>query len=65
MPRDPTRSASDAATVAESKAPFQLIVCYNEWGEGTAIESATAWSSSSGHGVYVDILHQVFGQYPR
>jgi RNA polymerase sigma factor (sigma-70 family) len=63
--RDPTTFRENAVTVAESKAPFQLIVSYNEWGEGTAIESATAWSSSSGHGVYVDILHQVFGEYPR
>ena len=63
--RDPTTFRQNAVTVAESKAPFQLIVSYNEWGEGTAIESATAWSSPSGHGVYVDILHQVFAEYPR
>lgn len=65
QPRDPARFHQDVVAMAESKAPFQLIVTYNEWGEGTAVESATAWSSSSGHGVYVDILHQVFGEYPR
>jgi RNA polymerase sigma factor (sigma-70 family) len=65
VPRDPTRFRQDVTAEAESKAPFQLIVSYNEWGEGTAVESATAWSSSSGHGVYMDILHQVFGEYPR
>jgi RNA polymerase sigma factor (sigma-70 family) len=63
--RNPTTFRQNAVTVAESKSPFQLIVSYNEWGEGTAIESSTVWSSSSGHGVYVDILHQVFGEYPR
>jgi hypothetical protein len=51
--------------VAQSRAPFQLIISYNEWGEGTAVESATAWSTPTGHGAYGDILHQVFGAYPR
>lgn len=65
VPRDPTQFRADVTEVAESKDPFQLIISYNEWGEGTAIESATAWSSSSGHGVYMDILHQVFAAHPR
>jgi hypothetical protein len=51
--------------VATSKAPFQLIISYNEWGEGTSVESATAWASASGHGLYIDILHDVFGAHPR
>lgn len=63
--RDPAKFKSDVTAVAKSDAPFQLIISYNEWGEGTAAESATAWSSASGHGVYMDILHQVFGAYPR
>ena len=65
VPRDPARFQQDVTTVARSGDPFQLIISYNEWGEGTAAESATAWASPSGHGVYMDILHQVFGQYPR
>jgi RNA polymerase sigma factor (sigma-70 family) len=65
IPRDPTTFRQQVTEVAESKDPFQLIISYNEWGEGTAVESATAWSSASGHGVYMDILHQVFGEYPR
>ena len=65
VPRNPTQFRKDAITVAQSKAPFQLIVTYNEWVEGTSVESATAWPSASGHGVYMDILHQVFTQYPR
>ena len=65
VPRDPATFRQEVTTVAESKAPFQLIISYNEWGEGTAVESATAWGSASGHGVYVDILHQVFGAHPR
>jgi hypothetical protein len=65
VPRDPARFKSDVTKVAQSRAPFQLIISYNEWGEGTAAESATAWGSASGHGVYMDILHDVFSAYPR
>ncbi len=64
VPRNPAAFQQEVTSVAESKAPFQLIVSYNEWGEGTAAESATAWPSASGHGVYMDILHQVFGAHP-
>jgi RNA polymerase sigma factor (sigma-70 family) len=63
--RDPAKFRRDVTTVATSKAPFQLIISYNEWGEGTAVESATAWASASGHGVYVDVLHDVFAAHPR
>ena len=65
IPRDPADFRQQVTEVAESREPFQLIISYNEWGEGTAVESATLWSSASGHGVYMDILHQVFGAYPR
>jgi RNA polymerase sigma factor (sigma-70 family) len=65
VPRDPARFLQDVTTVATSRDPFELIVSYNEWGEGTAVESATAWASPSGHGVYMDILHQVFAAHPR
>ena len=63
--RDPATFRQQVTEVAESKDPFQLIISYNEWGEGTSVESATAWSSPSGHGVYMDILHQVFSAHPR
>jgi RNA polymerase sigma factor (sigma-70 family) len=65
VPRDLARFRQDATTVATSGEPFQLVVTYNEWGEGTAVESSTAWPSSSGHGAYLDILHEVFGAHPR
>ncbi len=41
-----------------SGAPFQLITTFNEWGEGTAVESATQWASPSGYGQYLDVLHE-------
>jgi hypothetical protein len=65
VPRDLTRFRQDAVTVATSGAPFQLVVTYNEWGEGTAVESSTDWASASGHGAYMDILHEVFAAHPR
>jgi hypothetical protein len=40
-----------------SKANFQLITSFNEWGEGTAVESGTNWESLSGYGLYLDALH--------
>jgi RNA polymerase sigma factor (sigma-70 family) len=65
VPRDLDRFRQDATTVATSGEPFQLVVTYNEWGEGTSAESATDWSSSSGHGAYMDILHEIFAAHPR
>ena len=65
VPRDLTRFRQDAVTVATSGAPFQLVVTYNEWGEGTAVESSTDWASAGGHGAYMDILHEVFAAHPR
>jgi hypothetical protein len=41
-----------------SRAPFQLITTFNEWGEGTAVESAQEWATSSGFGAYLDALHK-------
>ncbi|MFD4545877.1 hypothetical protein [Streptomyces sp. NPDC058466] len=34
-------------------------------GEGTAAGSATQWSSPSGHGAYMDVLHDVFTAHSR
>jgi hypothetical protein len=40
-----------------SREPWQLVTTFNEWGEGTAVESASEWSSASGYGAYLDVLH--------
>lgn len=45
--------------MAGSDALFHLVISFNEWGEGTAVESATAWSSPSGYGRYLDVLHAI------
>lgn len=41
----------------KSNRDWQLIVSFNEWGEGTAVESAVEWESNSGYGIYLDCLH--------
>ena len=63
--RDLTRWAADIRNMVASRAPFQLVTTFNEWGEGTAVEasdrmadgSAGGWSSHSGYGAYLDLLH--------
>jgi acid phosphatase type 7 len=40
-----------------SKARFQLIQSFNEWGDGTAVEAGWEWPTSSGYGAYLDALH--------
>jgi hypothetical protein len=32
---------------------------FSEWGEGTAVEPALEWSSPSGYGSYLDVLHEL------
>jgi hypothetical protein len=55
--------AFDAAVKAmkASGDQFELVTTWNEWIEGTAIESATQWASASGYGAYVDVLHKELG----
>ena len=36
---------------------WQLVTTFNEWGEGTSVESAQEWGSTSGYGQYLDVLH--------
>jgi hypothetical protein len=55
--RDPIRWAVNVRDMNASNAPFQLVTTFNEWGEGSSVESATEWSSGSGFGTYLDALH--------
>lgn len=57
LARDPTTFATVVRAMVASRAPFQLVTTFNEWGEGTAVESATQWATASGYGTYLDILH--------
>lgn len=64
LPRDPARFARDVAAMVDSGARWQLVTTFNEWGEGTSVESAREWASPSGHGVYLDILHRLLARTP-
>jgi hypothetical protein len=55
--RDPARWATNVADMVNSHEPWQLITTFNEWMEGTSVEDATEWDSSSGQGSYLDALH--------
>jgi len=57
--RDASRWALDIRRMVASGTRWQLITTFNEWGEGTAVESADQWATSSGQGAYLDALHMV------
>lgn len=57
LARDPARWQTNVNDMKASNATWQLITTFNEWGEGTAVEGAQNWNSSSGFGTYLDILH--------
>jgi hypothetical protein len=64
LSRDQMRFAKNVADMFASNAPWQLVTTFNEWGEGTSVESASQWASSSGYGTYLDILHANGGATP-
>jgi hypothetical protein len=47
--RDLSRWAGDVHQMVASGAPWQLVTTFNEWGEGTAIESSTDWNTAYLH----------------
>lgn len=57
LERDPKRWNSDIRDMLAASSKFHLITTFNEWGEGTSIESASEWASPSGFGLYLDALH--------
>jgi hypothetical protein len=57
LARDLTRWNQNVRDMVASGAPFQLVTTFNEWGEGTSVESAKEWETSSGYGAYLDALH--------
>jgi hypothetical protein len=64
LARDLARFERDVEAMAASKAQFHLVTTFNEWGEGTAVESSTSWPSSSGYGQYLDVLHRFGAEAP-
>ena len=59
LSRDPPAWEKAVRDMVASRARFQLVTTFNEWGEGTAVESARQWQSTSGYGTYLDTLHEL------
>ena len=59
LSRDPTRWRDDVAAMLSSNALWQLVLTFNEWPEGTSVESAREWATPSGFGAYLDVLHEL------
>ena len=57
LARDVARFDQDVRDMVASGEPWQLVTTFNEWGEGTSVESAAEWASPSGQGKYLDVLH--------
>jgi hypothetical protein len=57
--RDVNRWTQEIRSMVTSGTRWQLITTFNEWGEGTAVESADQWATASGQGAYLDALHAV------
>lgn len=59
LARDPVRFAQNVADWNAAAVQWKLVTTFNEEGEGSMVEPATAWESPSGFGTYLDILHGV------
>ena len=56
-PRDLPRWNDDITDMNGTALPWHLVLTFNEWGEGTSVESAREWATPSGYGAYLDALH--------
>jgi len=52
LARDLRRFQENVQDMVASREPWQLVTTFNEWGEGTATESADEWGQA-----YLDVLH--------
>jgi Glycosyl hydrolase family 99 len=59
LTRDPARWRADVSDMVASNARWQLVLSFNEWPEGTSVESAREWETPSGYGAYLDTLHEL------
>lgn len=57
LARSVSRWQQNVRDMVASAEPWQFVTTFNEWGEGTAVESATEWATASGYGAYLDALH--------
>jgi hypothetical protein len=60
LPRDLERFKAHLRRQVTSRARWQLITSFNEWGEGTAVEPSVQWPSPSGYGTYLEAMRSVY-----
>jgi hypothetical protein len=58
LARNPRRWSQQVREMARSRVRWELVSTFNEWTEGTAVESARQWRTRSGFGAYLDALHR-------
>ena len=64
LPRDLRRFRQNVRNMVASAEPWQLVTTFNEWGEGTTVESAAQWRNCRVcFGWYIDALAKD-GVYP-
>ena len=56
LARDLARWRANVRHMVAARAKWKLVTTFNEWGEGTAVESAKEWESPSGLGDFLDAL---------
>jgi acid phosphatase type 7 len=56
LDRDLRRWRENVRHMVGARAKWKLVTTFNEWGEGTAVESAREWRSPSRLGDYLDAL---------
>ena len=64
LPRSLEAWRRSIADMVASNAPWQLVISFNEWPEGTSVESGGDWASPSGFGAYLDALHDLVPAKP-
>jgi hypothetical protein len=62
LQRSVRRFRRDIRAMIRSRTRWQLVTTFNEWGEGTAVESGGEWATPSGEGAYLDALHAAHGR---
>ncbi len=64
LARDVAAFDRAVTTMAASRAHFQLLTTYNEWGEGTVVESAHEWDPTGHANPYLAVLHRRLASDP-
>jgi hypothetical protein len=59
LDRDLLRWQTNIRSMLASNAPFQLVVSWNEWIEGTSVENAAEWNTAGPFGAFAESLRNL------